>query len=218
MNSTNLSTSMILSTPMIIAIVVGLLVAIGIVGYVVMQKRRSANLRAQFGPEYERAVSEGGDRRRAEAKLAERAERVRSFHLRPLSSADRINFLDAWNRVQARFVDNPSAAVAEADQLLGQVMAARGYPVVEFEQRAADISVDHPIVVQNYRIAHEIALRHKKGEAGTEDLRKAMIHYRGLFEDLIAEPALVDSKSAAKVEGERVVVANSDPRSRDAAA
>ena len=218
MNSTNLSTSMILSTPMIVAIVIGLLVALGIVGYVIMQKRRSAGLRAQFGPEYERAVSEGGDRRRAETKLAERAERVRSFHLRPLASVDRMIFLDAWTQVQAKFVDDPSAAVAEADQLLGQVMAARGYPVADFEQRAADISVDHPIVVQNYRTAHEIALRHKKGEAGTEDLRKAMIHYRGLFEDLVAEPALVDSKSAAKVEAKRAVIANSDPRSRDAAA
>src|ERR1700731_3980235 len=104
MNPTNIS------TPMMIAIVIGLLAVIGIVAYLALQKSRSANLRAQFGPEYERAVSEGGDRRRAEAKLAERAERVRSFHLRPLTSADRVNFLDAWNRVQANFVENPPAA------------------------------------------------------------------------------------------------------------
>jgi len=212
MNPTNLS------TPMILAIVIGVLVVIGIVAFLVMQKRRSANLRAQFGPEYERTVSQGGDRKRAEAMLAERAERVRSFHLRPLSSADRIRFLEVWTRVQADFVDNPSAAVAEADQLLGQVMTTRGYPVTDFEQRAADISVDHPVVVQNYRAAHEIALRHERGEAGTEDLRKAMIHYRGLFEDLVAEPAIVDSKTAAKIGAERPVVVKSDRGSRGAAA
>jgi hypothetical protein len=212
MNPTNLS------TPMILAIVIGLLFFIGIVAYLAMQKRRSTNLRAQFGPEYERAVSEGGDRRLAETKLAKRAERVRSFHLRPLTSADRVNFLDAWNRVQANFVDNPSAAVAEADQLLGQVMSARGYPVADFEQRAADISVDHPVVVQNYRTAHEIALRHTRGEASTEDLRKAMIHYRGLFEDLVAEPALVESKAVARVEAEGPAIVKSDHGSRGAAA
>ncbi len=170
-----------------IAIVAVLLVVIGIVAYLSMQKRRSAQLRTQFGPEYERAVTEDGDRKRAEAKLAERAQRVQTFNLRPLSSADRTNFVAAWNRVQANFVDNPAGAVSEADRLLGDVMAARGYPVVDFEQRAADISVDHAAVVDNYRTAHDIAIRHGRGEAGTEDLRKAMIHYRALFDDLVAE-------------------------------
>ncbi len=207
-----------MSTPMIVAIVIGLLVVIGIVGYVVMQKRRSSNLREKFGPEYERAVAEGGDRRRAEARLVERANRVRSYHLRPIASADRVNFLETWTTVQAKFVDNPTGAVQEADQLLGQVMAARGYPVADFEQRAADISVDHPIVVQNYRTAHEIAIRHSRGEAGTEDLRKAMIHYRALFEDLVAEPAVVDANGVAKIDAERTVLANSGRDAHDAAA
>ena len=204
-----------LTTAQIIAIAVGLFIVIGIVAYLVMQKRRSERLRAQFGPEYERAIAEGGDRRQTEAKLAERADRVRSFHLRPLASADRANFLEAWNRVQAHFVDNPTGAVAEADQLLGEVMLARGYPVTDFEQRAADVSVDHPGVVQNYRTAHEIAVRHSKGQASTEDLRKAMIHYRALFEDLVTEPTVADSRSATKVDVESSARSG---RSRGAAA
>ena len=188
-----------LTTPQIIAIAVVLLVVIGIIAYLLTRnRRRSERLRAQFGPEYDRAVAEGGDRKVAEAKLAERAERVRSFNLRPLSQTDRANFVESWNRVQAHFVDNPTGAVSEADQLLGDVMAARGYPVGDFEQRAADISVEHPAVVQNYRTAHEIALRHGRGEAGTEDLRKAMIHYRALFEDLIAETRASDTRGTSR--------------------
>lgn len=170
-----------------IALVVGMFIAVAIVVYLVMRSRRSARLRAQFGPEYERAVSEGGDRRHAEARLAERSERVKSYHLRPLGEADRVSFLESWNRIQTLFVDDPAGAVAEADHLLGQVMSARGYPVLDFEQRAADISVDHSGVVQNYRTAHEIAVRHTSGHAGTEDLRIAMIHYRALFEELVTE-------------------------------
>jgi hypothetical protein len=195
-----------------IVLIVGLLIAAAIVIYIAVQRRRSERLRQRFGPEYERAVAEGGDRRRAEAKLAERAERVKSYHLRTLAAADRANFLEAWNRVQAQFVDNPSAAVASADNLLGQVLAARGYPVSDFEQRAADISVDHPSVVQNYRTAHDIAVRHTRGEAGTEDLRKAIIHYRNLFEELVTEPA-----ATARAE-ERVPDAAPAPGSRDYAA
>lgn len=202
-----------LTTPQIV-LIVGLLIAAAIVIYFVVQRRRSQTLRARFGPEYERALAEGGDRRHAEARLAERADRVKSYHLRPLAPADRANYLEAWSRVQAQFVDNPTAAVAAADNLLGQVMAARGYPVSDFEQRAADISVDHPSVVQNYRTAHDIAVRHARGEAGTEDLRKAVIHYRDLFEELVTEPA-----AAARAEDEvRGATPASTPRSRDFAA
>jgi hypothetical protein len=208
-----------LTTPQMIAIAVGLLLLIAIVVYLATaQKRRSSRLRAQFGPEYDRAVAEGGDLKRVEAKLAQRADRVKSFHLRTLSPADRANFLEAWNRVQAHFVDAPADAVAEADTLLGDVMSARGYPVADFEQRAADISVDHPTVVQNYRTAHEIALRHLKGQAGTEDLRKAMIHYRALFEDLVSESAGLDPKSPANVDIERGVSPASGQGSRGAVA
>ena len=176
-------------TPSQIALLIGVLIAVGIVVYLLMQRRRSTKLRHRFGPEYERAVSEGGSRRLAEARLLERADRVKSYHLRPLAPADRASFLEAWNQVQAQFVDSPAAAVSDADHLLGKVMSARGYPVADFEQRAADISVDHPNVVANYRAGHEITLRHARGQAGTEDLRKAIIHYRDLFEELVTEPA-----------------------------
>ncbi len=207
-----------LTTPEIIAIAFALLIIVGIVVYFASQKRRSARLREQFGPEYERAVAEGGDRRGAEAKLAERADRVRSFNLRPLTAADRATFAESWNRVQARFVDDPSASVADADRLLGEVMAARGYPVADFEQRAADISVDHPKVVQNYRTAHDIALRHVKEEASTEDLRKAMIHYRALFEDLVSDSTTAAPNISPDSGVERERATTSRPKSRDAVA
>lgn len=186
-----------LSTQQAIAIGVFVLLVLG--GFVVwmLERRRTKRLRAQFGPEYERAVAQGGDRRRAEDKLAKRAERVQSFHLRPLTSGDRQRFTEAWARVQAHFVDGPAVAVAEADQLLGDVMATCGYPVGDFEQRAADISVEHPEVTQNYRAAHEIAVRQVRGQAGTEDLRRAMIHYRALFVDMVGETNAIDRAAVA---------------------
>ena len=175
------------------------LVAIVLVAAVIIivlyEKRRSARLRNRFGTtEYERAIAAGGGRRRAEALLDEREKRVKSFHLRELSPADRSRFETEWMAVQQNFVDGPIGAVAEADQLLGEVMAARGYPVADFEQRAADISVDHPQVTENYRAAHEIAIRQVNGQATTEDLRRAMIHYRALFDDLVGAPRPIESK------------------------
>jgi hypothetical protein len=118
------------------------------------------------------------------------------LHIRPLAPADRARFVDSWARVQARFVDSPGGAVTDADQLLGDVMSTRGYPMSDFEQRAADISVDHPLVLDNYRAAHQAALRQTRGQASTEDLRQAMIHYRTLFEELVAEPELARAKGA----------------------
>jgi hypothetical protein len=129
--------------------------------------------------------------------LAKRADRVESFHLQPLGQGDRARFVESWRRVQARFVDGPGGAVTEADQLLRDVMSTRGYPASEFEQRAADISVDHPMVLENYRSAHEIAVRQTQGQASTEDLRQAMIHYRTLFDELVGEPELVRAKAAS---------------------
>ena len=153
------------------------------------RSRRSAALKDRFGPEYGRTVDQLGDAGRAEQVLAERQKRVSSYTLKPLAPDLRDHFVETWHNVQAQFVDDPSYAVTRADDLLGEVMAARGYPVRDFDQRAADLSVDHPEVVQNYRAAHDIALRHGRGEAGTEDLRTAMIHYRALFDDLVNEPA-----------------------------
>lgn len=175
-------------TPIQVAIIIAIIVIIvcALVAFY-LRRRRTEKLRARFGPEYERSIAESGDRRRAEVQLEKRTERVEKFHLRPLTPEDRARFTREWDRVQAHFVDAPAGAVAEADQLLGDIMATRGYPMGDFEQRAADISVDHPIVTQNYRAAHDIAIRQASGQASTEDLRRAMIHYRALFEDLVNE-------------------------------
>jgi hypothetical protein len=180
----------------IIALVV--IVAAGIVTLLSLRKRRTSRLRAQFGgPEYSRAVREGGNQRRAENKLQERAQRVESFHIRDLAPGDHARFLESWRNVQGRFVDSPGGAVTQADQLLGDVMSLRGYPVSDFEQRAADISVDHPQVMENYRAGHGIAVRQSSGEASTEELRQAMIHYRTLFEELVGKPEMARAKAAS---------------------
>lgn len=174
----------------------GALVAVGVIvvvtlvviaGMFLLRKRKSDELRDRFGPEYEHAVRETGDRARAEAALKEREKRVEKLNIRPLAPEDSGRFRESWTRVQTRFVDDPKGAVKEADRLLGEVMARRGYPVGDFEQRAADISVDHPRVVEHYRAGHDIAMRHEKGQASTEDLRQAMIHYRTLFTELVGE-------------------------------
>jgi len=175
-------------TPTQIAIMVAvIIVVVGAIVAFYLQRRRSEKLRERFGPEYERSLKESGDKRRTEAQLEKRAERVEKFHIRQLSYEERARFTEQWDRVQAHFVDAPAGAVAEADQLLGDIMATCGYPMGNFEQRAADISVDHPIVTQNYRAAHDIATRQASGKASTEDLRRAMIHYRALFDDLVKE-------------------------------
>lgn len=180
--------SAISTTDVFIILAAAAVVAAGLATWLSLRKRRTERLRTQFGgTEYTRAVAERGSRRQAEAVLDGRAERVEGLHIRPLAPADRTRFIDSWARVQARFVDGPGGAVTDADQLLGDVMSARGYPVSDFEQRAADISVDHPLVLENYRAAHETALRQMRGQASTEDLRQAMIHYRTLFEELVAK-------------------------------
>jgi len=166
-------------------LIIALAVVIGIVVWIMSQRRRTENLRKQFGPEYDRAVTEHGDQRRAEAELAARQARVEQLHIRQLEPADRERYSATWRSTQARFVDEPAVAIAEADRLVAEVMHARGYPVGDFEQRVADISVDHPDVVSNYRAARAIALANERGEANTEDLRKAMVYYRALFEDLL---------------------------------
>lgn len=171
--------------PKIIVIVAVLIVVAAALAYLYVHKRRSAELRQHFGSEYARAVREHGSERRAETVLGQREKRVQKFHIRELGAEERERFISEWRAVQARFVDDPKAAVTQADDLVIQVMHTRGYPMADFEQRAADISVDHPQVVDNYRAAHLVALRHRKGEATTEDLRNAMIYYRSLFEELL---------------------------------
>ena len=185
--------------PRELALIIGLAVIViaGITAWLILRKRRTGRLRTQFGgAEYDRAVKEDGSRRHAEAGLKERTQRVEGLNIRPLASGDRARFVDSWSRVQSRFVDGPGGAVTEADQLLRDVMTTRGYPVTDFEQQAADISVDHPLVMENYRLAHAIAVRQTQGQANTEDLRQAMIHYRTLFEELVGEPEVARAKTA----------------------
>lgn len=170
------------------------LVAIVVIGLVIVttswsRRRRSDELKERFGREYDRTLEAAGNRSKAEADLAERRERVEKLHIRALDPDERTRFVERWSDVQARFVDDPARSVAFADALLADVMKARGYPVSDFDRRAGDISVDHPIVVEHYHKGHEIAVRHEHGEASTEDLRQAMIHYRALFDNLVGATA-----------------------------
>jgi len=179
-----------MDTPVVIVVIVviAVLVAIGLAAWLYLQKRRSDGLRTSFGPEYDRAREEHPDQRSAERALEERQERVEQLHIRSLSSDERDRFAERWRSAQAQFVDDPAGATRVADALVAEIMQARGYPVGDFEQRAADISVDHPRVVEHYRAAHAIALRTDRGQAGTddtEDLRQAFVHYRALFDDLL---------------------------------
>ncbi len=149
------------------------------------QRQRRIRLRERFGPEYDRTLREVGTAEKAEAVLDARARRVEKLKIRPLSREQSESFAHEWRRVQALFVDDPDGAVAAADRLVTQVMAARGYPLEDFDTRAADLSVDHPRVVENYRIARTLAQRRERREAGTEELRQAVVNYRALFNDLL---------------------------------
>lgn len=165
------------------AIVVVAVVAIAVIWYAMRQRRRM-ELRERFGPEYDHVVRQEGDAGRAERVLNDRQQRVEQLHVRPLRAQDAAAFRERWRAVQARFVDDPRGAVSDADDLIGQAMEARGYPVGDFEQRAADVSVEHPQVVSDYREAHAIARRPAE-KSGTEELRRAMVHYRALFAELV---------------------------------
>jgi len=181
-----------------LAIIIGLIVVgiVSIFAALFLRKHKTERLRTRFGPEYARAIEESGGRRKAEAGLEQREKRVESFAIRPLAASDRERYIASWHKIQTEFVDDPKNSVTQADQLLGDVMSTRGYSLSDFEQRSADISVDHPLVVQNYRSAHEIAVRHASGQATTEDLRQAMIHYRTLFDELVGEPEMAHAKAA----------------------
>jgi hypothetical protein len=186
-----------LMDPRLIALAAAVIVIVAVVAWLYVRKRRgtTAGLRQKFGPEYDRAVLTHGSK--AEAKLADRERRIEKLNIRDLDPAEHERYSKQWQSVQFRFVDSPKGAVTEADDLVSSVMKARGYPVSDFDQRAADISVDHPRVVEDYRSAHEIALRVGKDAATTEDLRTAMIHYRSLFEELTQVPTVVEKKEVA---------------------
>jgi len=169
-------------------IIIGLVVAVALIAiaaYLLHQKRQSQRLEKRFGPEYGIAVKELGSRTKAESELKSREKRVEHLNIVPLAPAEAARFTQAWNDLQGRFVDNPKGVVAQADRLVRELLLKRGYPVGDFERRAADISVDHPGVVNNYRAAQVIVARDQRGGASTEELRKAVVHYRALFGELL---------------------------------
>jgi hypothetical protein len=168
-----------------IVIAVAVLTVVAVLVWLAVGKRRTMRLRERFGPEYDRAIDSTERRRDAESELQRREERRRRLEIRPLSTEARSRYIENWQVVQAQFVDDPRTAVVSADVLIESVMAERGYPVEDFEQRAADVSVDHPEVVDNYRKGHGLALASAEGGESTEDLRQAMRHYRTLFDDLL---------------------------------
>ena len=170
---------------LIVAVIAAIAIVLFVRWYVL---HRSEHLRARFGPEYERAVRETGNVSKAESMLSNRERRVEKLPIRALSAEESGRFSGNWRVIQARFVDDPKGAVTDADVLIREVMSTRGYPMSNWEQRVADISVDHPHVVENYRTGHDIAIRHERGEASTEDLRRAMIAYRELFAELVEPP------------------------------
>lgn len=172
-------------TLLIVGITVAVCALIGVGAWIAMNQMRSRRLKERFGPEYDHAVDRAQDRDLAEAELQEREQRVKGYHIVPLSEADQAHYERAWAEVQNRFVDDPERATKEGDQLIFDVMEKRGYPVSDFEQAAADLSVDYPLVVENYRAASVIAQRNRRGEADTEELRQALVRYRALFHELV---------------------------------
>ena len=185
-------------------------VVFAIVVWQALARRRTGQLQEQFGPEYDRTVGTAESKREAEAELQAREERRRKLEIRPLPSAARYRYLEAWQGVQSQFVDDPSAAVARADELIRSVMSERGYPVEDFEQRAADVSVDHPQVVENYREGHRLVQSSANGSGSTEDLRQAMRRYRALFDELV-EPAADDPTARERQSDQPIEEVDSQP-------
>ena len=170
---------------MVAAVVVVVAVVIAVAGYLTYRRSRTRAFRTRFGPEYDRAVKTHGSSRKAEAKLADRETHVKTLELRDLGATERERFVADWQVVQARFVDHPKIAVNEADELISSLLVARGYPKGSFDQRAADISVSYPRVMEDYRLANGIAVRPGRADASTEELRTAMIQYRTIFDELV---------------------------------
>jgi hypothetical protein len=185
----------------IAGVIVLALIAVG--AWLFYQKKQSHKLQDRFGPEYDRTVSELGSRTKGESELKAREKRVERLEILPLAPSEAARFSEAWKALQGRFVDNPKGVVVQAEQLVRELMEKRGYPVGDFERRAGDISVDHPDVVANYRAAQAIAVRDQKGTADTEELRKAVVHYRALFDELleVREPRqeiIAEKRAAAR--------------------
>jgi hypothetical protein len=171
----------------LILIILAALLVVLVIGSLMARRRRSAALRNRFGPEYEHRLEERGDKRAVESELRDVSKRRESLEIRPLNPASRARYSGEWRVVQSRFVDQPDQAVTQADSLVAQVMRERGYPVEDFDDQMDMVAVDHPEVADNYRQAHVISVRNRDRLASTDDLRQALIHYRSLFEELLAE-------------------------------
>jgi len=183
-------------TPITVAAIIVAILAIAVAIWALLEVRKMRRLRFKFGPEYDRTVQREGDAEHAARVLEKRERRVSSYHIRPLSPREVDGFASAWRVVQEHFVDSPREALSEADQLIDDAMKARGYPVSDFEAQAADLSVDYPSVVENYRAAHAIDLRQSEARTDTEEMRKAMRHYHALFEQLIGADRLHQVREA----------------------
>jgi len=169
----------------IAVIVIVVIIVAAAVALYFLQQQRTRRLRARFGPEYDRTVGLSRNRWQAERDLERRQRRMEKIHIRPLSPQESDRFGDQWRGIQSRFVDDPAGSTRDADRLVSELMEVRGYPTTDFEHRVADLSVEHPNVVRNYRAAHAIALGVDEGRTSTEDLRQALVHYRDLFDDLL---------------------------------
>jgi len=171
----------------LIVLVVAAVILVALIGWLMTRRRRSTLVQQRFGPEYEHRLEEQGDRRAVEAELRDVSKRRRSLDVRPLSAPARDRYSEQWRSVQSRFVDQPDQAVSEADRLVAAVMKERGYPIDDFDDQIDMVAVDHPDVAENYRAAHAIHNRNSQRLASTDDLRQALIHYRSLFEELLAD-------------------------------
>jgi hypothetical protein len=179
-----------MTTAIIVIVVIVVLIVLAAIAWFALRRRRTEQLKSDFGPEYGRTVETVGSQQQAESLLKERRERVERVQTRPLTADERQRLTDSWQQVQAHFVDDPSSAVGDADRLIGDALQTQGYPAAMFEQRTDVLSVNYPEVINNYRSAHEIALQNEQGNASTEDLRTAMLQYRSLFDEIVA-PARV---------------------------
>lgn len=167
-------------------LIIGFVVVVAaILAWFLLRQQRSKKLKSQFGPEYTHAIQQYGDQAKAEDALMDRQKRHEKLQLHSLSIQERESFASKWHQAQSQFVDDPARSIQDADRLVCEVMTARGYPMLEFDNRAEDLSVDYPLVVKNYRAAHAIALRHDEAQASTEELRQALVYYRDLFDELL---------------------------------
>jgi hypothetical protein len=185
---------LLMNTTYIIIAVVLVLVFGVLLGAIFSRRQRSKRFQNKYGPEYDRTVQSAGNEKKAQAELGERQKHVKALNIRPLSDEERNRYLTDWTAVQAKFVDQPGQATIEADHLIMEVMQKRAYPVSDFEQRAADISVNYPSLVSNYRAAREIAIKNEHHQANTEELRQALIYYRSLFDELLKSETVSPEK------------------------